>query len=195
MKGWVLNFTTKIDAAAPNLGLSSEMVATLKSEGNTLMSVIDAVISARTFFASQVAAKNTVTGSVLSFYTNEIGIIKKLPGYTDAIGESLGLIPPSNPFDPNNYQAKILSAVNTAAGGEVKLRFDKAKGNIEGVNMYMQRNGAGWMLLGFKRLTPYLDETPLTTAGVPEIRQYQCRALIGDVEIGFMSDAVQVTVS
>ena len=34
-----------------------------------------------------------------------LGLIKRLPTYTEAIGETLGIIPSSTPFDPNTYQA------------------------------------------------------------------------------------------
>src|SRR6266853_4581574 len=129
-------FFNGIDAAATDLGLLPEMVAALKAQCTSAFTSIDDVIAARLSFASTVAAKNTAVAAASSFVKNEVSIIKRLPGYTDAIGASLGIIPPPSPFDPNTYQSKILSAVNSAPGGQVKIRFNKAYGNISGVNVY-----------------------------------------------------------
>ena len=99
------------------------------------------------------------------------------------------------PFDPNTYQAKILSAVNTAAGGVVKLRFSKANGKISGINLYVRLQGqTEFRLVGFRQLTPFVDDTPLAQPNVPEVREYQAVAVVSDVEIGIPSDIVAVTV-
>ena len=45
------------------------------------------------------------------------------------------------------------------------------------------------------KVTPFVDDTPLAQPNVPEIRNYRCFAVINDVEIGYISDVVQVTVS
>jgi len=196
LRAWFLRFDTNIDDAAGPLALTPEIVAALKAQGSAAMASIDTLLTSKAAYLSDVAAKNAAVGSAKTFFRNEITIIKKLPGYTEAIGESLGLIPAVTPFDPTNYQAKITSAVNFASGGHVRLRFSKANGNIDGVNMYSQLAGqTAWNLLGFKMLTPYIDDTPLAQPGVPEIRLYRCVGVIGDVEIGFASDPVQVTVS
>ena len=119
-----------------------------------------------------------------------------MPGYTEAIGEALGIVPSGAPFDPNAYQAEIISAINTNSGGEVTIRFRKTYGKIDGVNVYSRLQGqADWKLLGFKKLSPYLDETPLAQPGVPEVREYRVRAVHNDVEIGLFRDVTPLTVS
>src|SRR5438477_223257 len=100
------------------------MLAAIKSEIAVSTTAIGDVISTRLAIASKVAAKNTAVASVSRLVRDQVAIFKKQPGYTEAIGEALGIIPPPSPFDPNTYQAKILSAVNTASGGVVKLRFN-----------------------------------------------------------------------
>ena len=75
------------------------------------------------------------------------------------------------------------------------LRFSKANGNINGVRMYRRIGGQGeWVDLGFKMLTPFVDDTPLAQPGVPELREYRCCGVIDDVNIGLMSEIVQLAV-
>jgi len=189
------NFFNNIDAAAAPLGLLPEMVAALKAQSTAAFTSIDDVIAARLSFASTVAAKNTAVASASSFVKNEVSIIKRLPGYTEAIGESLGIIPPPSPFDPNTYQAKILSVVNSAPGGQVKIRFNKAYGNISGVNVYYKlQTQPDWTLLGLRLTTPSRIDTPLAQPNVPEVRDYRVIGVINDVEIGLPSDTVTLVV-
>lgn len=141
------------------------------------------------------AAKNAAVASASRLVRSQAQVFKRQPGYTEAIGEALGIIPSANPFDPNTYQAKIMSAVNSAPGGVVKLRFNKAHGNISGVNMYYRLQGqTAFQFIAFRQITPFVDNTPLAQPGVPEVREYQAIAVISDVEIGIPSDIVAVTV-
>ena len=197
LRTWFQGFLNNIDAVATILGLSTAMVAALKDEANAAIASIDDLLAKKSAFAASVATKNAAVGSARTFYLNEVGVIKRLPAYTAAIGESLGIIPPAPaPFDPATYQAKITKAFNSAPNGQVTLRFGKANGNISGVRMFRQIGAQGdWEDLGFRMLTPFMDNTPLAQPGVPEIRSYRCRAVINDEEVGITSDVVQLTVS
>ncbi len=197
LRTWFQGFLNNIDDAAATLGLSPIMVAALKDEANAAIAGIDDLLAKKSAYAATVAAKTAAVGSARAFYLNEVGVIKRLPAYTEAIGEALGIIPPApGPFDPTTYQAKITKAFNSAPNGQVTLRFGKANGNISGVRMYRQIGAQGdWEDLGFKMLTPFVDNTPLAQPGVPEIRSYRCRAVINDEEVGITSDVVQLTVS
>ena len=145
--------------------------------------------------ASKVATKNTAVASATHLVRDQVALFKKQPGYTEAIGEVLGVVPSPSPFDPDTYQAKILSAVNTAPGGVVKVRFSKAYGNISGINLYYRLQGQTvFQLIGFRQNTPFVDDTPVAQPNVPEVREYQGIAVISDVEIGLASDIVAVTV-
>jgi hypothetical protein len=41
--------------------------------------------------------------------------------------------------------------------------------------------------------SPYNDHTPLTTPGVPEVREYQAYGVLNDVQTGQPSDIVSAT--
>lgn len=72
----------------------------------------------------------------------------------------------------------------------------KARGNIDGVNVYSRRQGTSeWKFLGRDTQSPYVDTTPLATAGTPEVREYRVRSVIDDAEIGDHSPTRQITVT
>jgi hypothetical protein len=50
-----------------------------------------------------------------------------------------------------------------------------------------------WKFLSRDTNSPYNDHTPLTTPGVPEVREYQAYGVLNDVQIGLASDIVSVT--
>ena len=78
-----------------------------------------------------------------------------------------------------------------AASDHVRLSFTK-KG-IDGVHIYGRRKGdTGWQLLGTDYFSPYTDHRPLAVAGTPETREYMCRGIIHDEEVGMDSDIISV---
>jgi len=196
LNGWFQSLDTNIDTYAADLGLSPETVALLKNAATSGMTALDESIAAKLNAASKVAAKNTIIAASESIIRKEVTIIKKLAGYTDAIGAALGIVPLGSPFDPNGYQAEILGAANTAPGGEVTLRFSRAYGNIDGVNVYYRLQGqADFQFIIFHKRSPFVDETPLGQPGVPEVREYRIRATLDDSEIGLFSDPFVLTVA
>jgi len=196
LSAWLQRLDDNIDTYAATLNISPAMVAAIKAGNQSAIDAIGAVLAARSDLAGKVAIKNTAVASAVHLVRDQVALFKKQPGYTEAIGEALGVVPSDNPFDPNTYQARILSAVNTAPGGVVKLRFSKAHGNISGINLYYRLQGqTAFQLVGFRQNTPFLDDTtPLAQPNVPEVREYQAIAVISDVEIGIPSDIVAVTV-
>ena len=71
-----------------------------------------------------------------------------------------------------------------------------AQGNIDGGNLYMQRNGDTQPnLVRFFSMRTFVDTTPPKVANVPEVRTYSYWPVINDEQIGEISQAVQVTVS
>ena len=73
--------------------------------------------------------------------------------------------------------------------GYIRLKFTK-KG-LDGVNIYTRLKGqAPWTFLARDTNSPYDDNRPLTTPGIPETREYMCIGVISDAEVGQQSDIV-----
>ena len=96
----------------------------------------------------------------------------------------------------HGIRPRLIRMVTLNGPSQVTVAFGKAKGNIDGVNVYSRRQGTSqWNFLARDTEPPYVDTTPLAQAGQPEIREYRIRAVIDDEEIGDYSVTKQVTVS
>ncbi len=122
--------------------------------------------------------------------------VKGASQYTpEVIGMALRLLPTGTPFDKNTYQGQIVNAL-LVGHEQVKITVRLAKGNIDGGNLYMQRNGdTEPKLVRFFSMRTFIDTTPLKVANVPEVRTYTYWPVVNDVQIGSPSMMVQVTVS
>ena len=119
--------------------------------------------------------------------------VKSAPGYTPSIGETLRIIAPSTPFDPNSYTAEI-SGVMSQSPKTITAKFRKARGNVDGVLVYGRKDGsATWIELGKFNATPFTASVPLAGTA-PEVWQIQARAFKRDVPFGNLSDIVEVTI-
>jgi hypothetical protein len=99
---------------------------------------------------------------------------KSSPAYTQSIGETLRIIPPSTPFDPVSYQPTLKSMMCTNPKS-VTGRFRKEGGNVDGILLQGRRDGAsGWDELGKFTAVPFTAEVP-TAGTAPEIWEFQAR--------------------
>ncbi len=127
-----------------------------------------------------------------------VQVIKTAVGYTDEIGQALGIV----------GSAAALPAVETgpqpaakvepgATGGDPqRVRITYKKHGHMGVAVYGRRGAAGtpFEMLGISMDGVFLDERPLLVAGQPEVRQYQLRFWDKGAETGAWSDTITVTV-
>ncbi len=116
--------------------------------------------------------------------------VKRHPGYTEAIGQQLGIIGPEDSTDLNNAKPTLTGRV--LGNSEVEIAFNKSVSS--GVSIYGQRGAeTGWTWLARDTQSPYVDNRPLLVATQPENRRYRARYLVGDDEVGLWSDDLSVT--
>src|SRR5687768_16058980 len=109
----------------------------------------------------------TGTASAFTALRSTIAGIKNA-AYTEKIGAALGVIGAADAFDPTSYQAKQKEVI-WSMPSQVTVAFAKAKGNIDGVNVYSRRQGTTpCTFLARDTESPYIDTTPLAQAGQPE---------------------------
>ncbi|MFN2621757.1 MAG: hypothetical protein ABR611_02835 [Chthoniobacterales bacterium] len=192
---WATTFKAKIATNGAAVGLAPADITALQNLCDAIIGRIDDKQAKRNAWQAAVTAADTGNNTDIGTLRSRIGAIKSNAGYTDAIGADLGVVGTPGAFDPNTYQAELKS-VELTMPGQVTVKFGKAGGKIDGVNVYSRRQGqADWKFLGRDTQSPYVDTTPLTQAGTPEVREYRVRGVINDEEIGDYSAAQQITVS
>ncbi len=108
-----------------------------------------------------------------------ISRIRKHPGYTEAIGQALDIIPKAAPVVTQATIKKLIALTNH----QVQIEF--AKGAYSGVLIESRRNGeTAWTPLDKALASPYVDTRPPLTAGQVEHREYCIRYLKGNEPIG-----------
>lgn len=125
---------------------------------------------------------------MLTWLFDQIAIWKKAPGYTDTIGEDLGIIgpemPPSDPTAAPTAKAEVRP-------GEVILTFSK-RGHL-GVWIESQVGSeTAWSFLAIDTTIPYNDTRPLKVPGQPEMRRYRL-CYWDNVPSNAFCDTIEVT--
>lgn len=121
------------------------------------------------------------------------GRIKAHPAYTRAMGEDLGIEPPSSaPPSPGTLAPKFTAE----AGADSTVILKWVKAGQDGVIIESQRVGETvWTKIGMDTSSPYLDSRAPLVAGQPEVRRYRLRYFDEEDSnlIGVWSDIVTVT--
>ncbi len=213
---WLTNFSPKLSNYAATLGLlPAEVTATQADIAYVIYLINVRVPAERQSLAATVEYKNfikegdaaaplpaTLPGTVappaypapilpgaLTRLRKLVQNIKSRPGYTETIGQDLGVISTDEASSP---VAPTLALVNASAGN---VTFNWNKKGWTGVKVQGRTNGGGWSDLGVDLFSPFVDTRPLATAGVPESREYRAAYLDGDEQLPGYSQVIQVTVA
>lgn len=213
---WLTNFGPKLSNYAATLGLDPADVTDTQADINYVIYLINVRVPAeRQSLAATVEYKNfikdgdasaplpaTLPGTVapppypaailpgaLVRLRKLVQNIKTRPGYTETIGQDLGVISTDQSTAP---VVPTLAVVSAAAGG-VTVNWNKA--GWTGVKFQGKTNGGAWVDLGVDLYSPFVDTRPLASNGVPETREYRAAYLDGDTQLPGFSQVAQVTVS
>lgn len=115
--------------------------------------------------------------------------IKNSPGYTEAIGQDLDIISSLSSIDLNTISPVLKSTIDV---GRPHLRWPK--GVSDAIDLYADHNdGNGFQHLGRFMRGEYLDITPLPSGKAAEEYKYKAVYVIGDAQVGVMSQVLSVT--
>lgn len=115
--------------------------------------------------------------------------MKAHAGYTDAIGQQLGIVADSV-APPNTEEAKAIIKQLKVTGGKVLLKW--TKGPFDGINIYRKRGNGAFEFVGFDMSPDWTDNTPLPATF--ENWTYRIIYVRKDVEVGHFSNEVSVGV-
>jgi hypothetical protein len=124
----------------------------------------------------------------IAFFVQDI---KNAAGYNADIGQTLRIIGSEAP-PPPPVPAFSLFMLMGGLCQCVEIRFRKH--GYPGVFIQSRRGPGDWEDLGIDMKTPFLDERPLLSASVPEIREYRLRFWDG-TPIGDWSPVQRTTVA
>jgi hypothetical protein len=129
--------------------------------------------------------------NVIGRFRGYIRRIKAAPQYTPAIGETLRIVGSAvAPIDPDTAKPDLL--VKPQAGFKARVRWQR-KG-FPAVKAQMRREGqTEWVDLGTILDRTFVDETPTSVPGQPEVCNYRAMYQRGNTPVGQWSDVVSVT--
>ena len=189
-RAWFVNYKEKIVVYGATLGMSVEDIEKAVEWCDNMIAGIDAADAAQQIAKQKVAAQNEAMDTNLALLRPAIRNQKSATGYTEEIGNALGVIGAEIVIDPLTLKT-TLQATKVYTGVDLKFALK----NCEGGNIYCKRKDESSFTL-YKYIThpETVDERPNVTPNVPEVRQYYVVLVIGDEEIGLASDIVTIPV-
>lgn len=187
---WHDRFIHNLATLKTQLGLSDEDIVASNSDNQELHSKVSAANVAAAASHHATAEKQAYRDQFENKVRALTRRIKAHPGYTEALGNLLGVIGAETSNDLSVSKPVLKAADQT--GGIVVLSFQKSKS--DGINIYSQReNESEFVFLARDTQTRYVDNRPLLVAGKPELRRYTAVYVVKDMEISQFSDELVVS--
>ena len=135
-------------------------------------------------------APATVPEGVFDRISKLVKRIKASANYTEAMGNDLGIIAPTQNIDIAAMQPDLKVSLD-ADRPHIKC----SKGYADAIDLYVDRkDGAGFVLIGRLLKLDYIDVVSLPTNTVLAEWDYKARYVIGNDPVGLMSAVVSVVV-
>ena len=185
------NFNTKLPAHAAALGI-------LPAEVTSVTGILtDHITSFTNSIAKKAESKAAVHDNLakkalaLDEFRRIAKKIKASTGYTEAIGEELGIIGPDvAPSDYRTVQPKLKGDIS---GEVVHIYFDKF--DLEGLKLFSQRGAeTDYTFLANDTHSPYTDSRKKLDLSKPEERRYYAYYTMDEDEVGLKSDILTIVV-
>jgi len=121
-----------------------------------------------------------------------VAVIKRSPGYTDVIGQDLGIL---GDEDTGSQTSPTFTTKVEQGEGCQCVRMRITRYGHYATAVYSRRGGGDFELLAIAGKATYMDERPLLAPGQPEVREYKMRFWDSGAENGDWSDVKSITVS
>jgi len=192
LDGWETNFKNKVAGHSTALGIvvadSTAIIQKVEDHQGTYTARVAAAASAKSATeANKIQKKNTIED--VRAYANRL---KAAPGYTETIGDDLGIVGEEDTFDPTTSKPVLtlkLSGTNSV------VSFTKPP-QVDAVAIYCKRGtetAPEKIAIDFN--SPYVDNRPNLVPGVAEERSYFGFYYEDSQEIGLQSDVVKISIT
>jgi len=186
---WLKQLRDTIPTYEVTLGLVPAQVTALQASCDAIIGKIDDAEAAGSAAKSARRDRDDTIKAEIALIAKAIGDLKRVDGYTEAIGQDLGVIGEADIFDPESYKTVLKGK---AFPGYVEFTYKKL--GVDGLNFYSRLKGtADWTFIGFDIESPFHDTRALAEPNKPETREFSAQGVLNDVEIGQRSDIVEVT--
>ena len=190
---WLTNFFALIDTIGVTLGLTAGQITEVKSRITDFRTKYQEQTQKEADYKASVKATKAsmkVCVSDSGGVRDLVGKMKKHDDYTEALGETLGVIGEEHIMD--SVSAKPVLK-DKSEGGLIIVGFNLF--GWDGINIYRELdNGAGMVFIARDTDAPYYDTTPKLDPTKPEKRKYQAYFVDGDEQIGLPSDILTIIV-
>ena len=190
---WLTNFFALIDTIGVTLGLTAGQITEVKSRVTDFRTKYQEQTQKEADYKASVKATKAAMKVCVSDsggVRDLVGKMKKHDDYTEALGETLGVIGEEHIMDSVSAQPVLK---DKSEGGLIIVGFNLF--GWDGINIYRELdNGAGMVFIARDTDAPYYDTTPKLDPTKPEKRQYQAYFVDGDEQIGLPSDILTIIV-
>lgn len=212
---WLNNFSTKISTYANLVGITAAEVTAIQKDAVMFTYVINMLEVYKQTVNNITSHKNllkhavgqqhlgalpmaptlstppaAVPEGVFDRISKLVKRIKASANYTEAMGNDLGIIAPTQTIDIASLQPDLKVSLD-ADRPHIKCN----KGYADAIDLYVDRkDGAGFVLIGRLLKLDYIDVVGLPANTVLAEWDYKARYVIGNDVVGLMSSVVSVVV-
>ena len=153
-KTWAVNLKANIAAQAAAVGLVAADVTSIGNSCSDIVTQVDTAMQAQQAAKQATATKTTRVAVDESNIRAYVKRIKANPGYTDAIGQILGIIGEDHTVDEANSKPE-LKLHKDPHGWRIEFNL---QGHFDGVNIYKKLNtAAAFSFIARDTSSPYID--------------------------------------
>lgn len=212
---WLNNFSTKINTYATLVGITAAEVTAIQKDTAMYVYIINMLEAYKQTVNNITSYKNllkravgqqhlgaipsaptlgtapaSVPEGVFDRISKLVKRIKASANYTEAMGNDLGIIAPTQTIDIATMQPDLRVSLD-ADRPHIKC----SKGYADAIDLYVDRkDGLGFVLIGRLLKLDYIDVVSLPANTVLAEWDYKARYVIGNDPVGLMSAVVSVVV-
>jgi hypothetical protein len=185
---WISNYKDKIATEGAALGMTAAEIAAEVAVCDAMILAIDNSDSAKNEAKKKVSEKDDAIKGGMDKLRPLIAVHKKNSGYTQGIGEALGVIGSEISFDPSTAKT-IVSLSKAPQGVDIKFTLEQC----EGGNIYCRRGSETAFTFIKYVIHPHtIDTRPNLEGAAAEQRQYKIILVLNDEEVGIPSDIATI---
>lgn len=213
---WFSNFSSKLPTHATAVGITAAEVTAIQKDAAIFQYILTMLEACKQTVNNVTSYKNllkhavgqqhlgatipalpvlstappTVPEGVFDRVSKLVKRIKASANYTDAMGNDLGIIAPTQTTDVSSMQPDL--SVKLDAG---RPHIKCTKGYADAIDLYVDRkDGSGFVLIGRLLKLDYIDVVSLPTGTVLAEWDYKAMYVIGNDNVGLMSSVVSIVV-